>query len=143
MKGLYLSRIPTSGKIGQKWGTHDFLDRINGILQAGAVAGGVAGAGRPKRSCLTKREIASEDREASFGKRVGQDAKHRGLRISTRAMGQDQCIPVGRFGSVQETAYFRIGRFLDELRDGDFRQATILNGEPTRNMCNGRSPYRP
>lgn len=111
---------------------HHLLHRGYCVSEAGAVAGGVAGAGRPKGSCLTKREIASEDREASSGKRVGQDAKQPGLRISSRAMGQDQCIAIGGFGSMQKTAHFRIGRFLDELRDGDFRQATILNGVPTR-----------
>jgi len=65
------------------------------VLQAGAVAGGVAGAGRAEGSRLAIGEIAAQDGESGGGESFGEGDEQRGLRVGTGAVGEDEGVSVG------------------------------------------------
>ena len=89
--------IPTSRKIGAKWGIQDLSYGRGSILQSGTVAGGISGTRRAEGAHLAKGQIAAQHGEAFGGERFGQGAKQRGLGISAGAMGEDQAFAVRAF----------------------------------------------
>jgi hypothetical protein len=74
-------RIPTSRRRSETWGTHVFLDGGDGILQAGAIASGVTGAGWAVGARLAVGQIAAQDRESGGAEGIGQSDEQWGLRV--------------------------------------------------------------
>ena len=99
----------------------------DGVLQARTVDGGVAGAGRAKRTRLAKWQIAAEDGEARRGKGLGQGAEEWCLGVRSGAVSEDHAILVGSFRNVQESTNVWIDGGVGELEDGGQRQGMILN----------------
>jgi hypothetical protein len=64
-------KIPTSPKIREKWGTQHSLHRCDGILQSGAVASGIAGAGWAEGSDLPVGKVAAQDGESGGAEDFG------------------------------------------------------------------------
>jgi len=118
---------PAVGMAGEEDRARDcFLNCCDGILQAGAVAGGVAGAGRAPVSHLPIGQIAAQDGESGGGESLGQGDEQRSLRVRARAMGEDEAVAVGRFRNMQEaTDGFRA--VLDKFADRRLGQEIIVN----------------
>ena len=93
--GFFLrAKIPASGNPGQEGGTQTLFHRGRCILESGAVAGSVSGAGWAERSSLTKRQIASQDGKSGGRKRFGQGAEQRGVGIPAGAVGEDEAVAI-------------------------------------------------
>lgn len=103
-----------------------FLHRFNGIPEAGAVAGGVARAGRAKRSCLTIGQIAAENGESCSGKYFGESDQQWGLRVGASAVREDETVTIWSLGKMKKTADVRFYGILDELAIGGLGQDIIL-----------------
>ena len=61
----------------------------DGILQAGAIAGGVGGAGRAVGSGLAVRQVAAQNGESVRSESLCERDQQRGLSVGTGAMRQD------------------------------------------------------
>ena len=78
------------------------LNGGDGILQSGAVALGVAGAGRTEGSILTIGQIAAQHDEASGGKSFRQRDQQRSRRVGSGAVGENEGLAVGSFGRCRK-----------------------------------------
>ena len=74
-------RVPTSRKRSKNWGTHVFLNGSDGVLQAGAIASGVTGAGWAVGARLAVGQVAAQDRESGAAECIGQSDEQWGLRV--------------------------------------------------------------
>jgi len=121
--------VPAEENLPRTWTRkiHQFLQCGDGIRQTGAVAGGVAGAGRAEGSRLAVGQIAAEHRVACVGERFGQGAEQWGLGVASRAVRQDHSVAIGRCRDVEKSADRRIDRGVGDLADGGFGQGIILN----------------
>jgi hypothetical protein len=62
---------------------------FDGVLEACAIAGGVAWAGRAERPYLAEGEIATENRKSCVGERIRQRAEQRRLGVASCTVGED------------------------------------------------------
>ena len=135
--------IPTSPKTGETWGTLVCVERGDCVLQAGSVAGCVAGTGRAIGSGLAVRKIAAQDGESGGGESLGQSNEQRGLGVRAGAVGEDERIAVRSFRRVEESANWRIDGVDGEGADGGFGQGLILNCRAILASCDRcRKPAR-
>src|SRR5438309_9689817 len=101
-----------------------YCDRI---LQTGAVAGGVGGAGWAKGSRLAIGKIAAQHSKAVGGESLGERDQQRRLRVRAGPVGEYEGVAVGSFGRVKEAADLGIDGVVSEVADGGFEHRTILN----------------
>ena len=126
-------RVPTlSRQRTPGWGIHHSPECGNRVLQAGAVARGVARSRWPEGSRLAKGKIAAEHAEPGFGEGVSQCAGPWGLCTAACAVCQDKAAPVGCLGDVQKSADWRIHAVVGKFADGDVGQDNILNPKRTK-----------
>jgi hypothetical protein len=92
---LVVSKIPTSGNIGLKWGTHKLLEAAHRGFQAGSVAGGVGWARWAEGSGLAIGQIAAEHCDSGCGESLGQGKEQWGLCVASGTVRQDQPIAGG------------------------------------------------
>src|ERR1035438_3594882 len=88
------------------------------ILQADAVAGGVAGARGTERPGLAIGKIAAQHSKASGAESLGQGHEQRSLCVRSRTVRQDEAIAVGDVGQMEVAAHFGIEGVIDERADG-------------------------
>jgi len=110
----------------QGWGTQSLFHCGNGILQSGAVAGGVARAGRAPGARLAIGEIAAQDGESGGGESLGQGDEQRSLGVRAGAVGQDHAVAVGCFRQMQEAADVGLDPVVNKFANGSGRQENIL-----------------
>ena len=142
-------RIPRSRKNGETWGTPDLCDylpeRGDGVFQAGAVAGGVGGAGRAEGSGLTIGQIAAQDGEPGGAEGFGKSNEQGSLGVRASAVGKDDGVAVGRVGEMEEAADVGLDGGVGECADGSFGQGMILtcSGCPRFIFSLPRIPWAP
>ena len=99
----------------------NLIHRSEGVLQTGAVPGGVAGAGRTEGTGLPIGKIAAEHGPAISTESFGQGHEQRRLRVRTGTVGQDEAVPVGAVRCVEESANGRVEGSVQELASGRAR----------------------
>ena len=131
------TKIPTSHKTAEPWGTpgrgtQNFPQRGHGVLDAGAVTRGIAGCRRTEGSELTKRQVATQQREPRIGECFRKRAEERSLGVGSCAVSQNDAAAVGSFGSVQKSADRWVEGGVRKFADGGSGQENILNAEYVR-----------
>ena len=112
------------------------------ILQAGAIAGGIAGPGRAEGSGLAIGQVTAKCGESGCRESFGQSGKQRGFGIRACAVREDEDVLVWSFRDVEKSDYMRVDGAVDELENGGLRQALILNRHEIRPISGERYPRR-
>lgn len=115
---------------------HHTLQRGHGILQPGTISGGVRWSRRSEGSRLTIRQIAAQNRIACAGECLSQSPEQRCLRITARAMRQNEPAAVRRIRRMQESDDMRLNGAVSEFSDG-VGQGNILeqHKKSRRSVC--------
>jgi len=100
--------------------------RGDGILQTGAVAGGVAQSRRAVRAGLAVREIATQNGESRASKGFCKSDEQWGCGVRSCAMREHEAIAVGVLRDMEKTANSGIDGLFDEFANARFRQQNIL-----------------
>jgi hypothetical protein len=98
-----------------------------GVLQTGAVARGVTGAGWAEGPGLAIGKIAAQDGEAIRAESFGQGYEERGLCIRAGSVRKDQAVAVGSLRREEVTADSGFGGVIGEIAGGGRGQDIILN----------------
>lgn len=103
----------------KKYATGDQLAKGgDSLFQALAIASCAAGSRRPKRTILTIRQIATQNRETLASKGFCQSYQKRRLAIGSRAVSEHETIAVRRRWLMKESADGRIKRATGKCSDG-------------------------
>jgi hypothetical protein len=104
-----------------------FLQSCERVLEAGAIAGGVAGSGRAEGLRLAIRQIDAEHRDAGAAENFSESDEQRSVGVRAGAVSEDEAVAAGSLGEMKEAADFGIDGVVDELANGGLRQGPILN----------------
>src|SRR5690349_14508377 len=98
------------------------------MLQSLAITRGIARPWRPESSKLSKWQIAAQDCESRASKGFCYGHEYSRLRISARAVGENQAFAGGRLVAMQESVNRRVARLIGKrfyLAHEDYRLSEI------------------
>lgn len=112
----------------------------NSVLQAGAIARGVARTGRSPGADLSKREIAAEDGESRGRECLCHDDQQRCSSVAACSVGKNDAIAIRLAGNMQKPTDLGVNAVVGEVADSAGGQAIIVERPSAHRLSGLGSP---